>query len=92
LNAVSRATLFELPETHEDAQRRYAMTPDDIALAKGHRRSHNRLGFAVQIALVRDLGRPLRAGEAVPGAVPRTNADARDTSPQPQGSPHFLSV
>jgi len=69
LNAVSRAALFEPPETHEDAQRRYALTPEDVALAKDHRRSHNRLGFAVQLALVRDLGRPLRAGEAVPGAV-----------------------
>jgi TnpA family transposase len=69
LNAVSRAALFEPPEAHEDAQRRYALTPEDVALAKDHRRSHNRLGFAVQLALVRDLGRPLRAGEAVPGAV-----------------------
>ncbi|EIE4690721.1 DUF4158 domain-containing protein [Escherichia coli] len=34
-----------------------------MAFARVHHRSHNRLGFAIQRALVRDLGRTLRAGE-----------------------------
>ena len=38
-------------------------------------RPHNRLGFAVQLALVRDLGRPLRSGETIPAAVLDTVAD-----------------
>ncbi|EIE3038098.1 DUF4158 domain-containing protein [Escherichia coli] len=34
-----------------------------MAFARVHHRSHNRLGFAIQRVLVRDLGRTLRAGE-----------------------------
>lgn len=41
--------LFEPREAHEDAQSRYALTPEDITFAKDDRRSHNRLGFAVQL-------------------------------------------
>lgn len=43
--------------------------------ARTHRRSHNRLGFAIQLALVRDLGRPLRAGEVPPEAIVSVVAD-----------------
>ena len=43
--------------------------PEDVALARRHRRSPNRLGFAVQLALVRDLGRPRQIGEVLPAAV-----------------------
>lgn len=57
LDEQSRAVLFEPPEAYEDAQARYALTSEDIVFVKEHRRSHNRLGFAIQLALVRDLGR-----------------------------------
>jgi hypothetical protein len=43
--------------------------PEDVALARRHRRSPNRVGFAVQLVLVRDLGRPLQIGEVLPAAV-----------------------
>nr|WP_246751782.1 DUF4158 domain-containing protein [Rhizobium sp. ZX09] len=69
LDEQSRAVLFEPPEAYEDAQARYALTSEDIVFVKEHRRSHNRLGFAIQLALVRDLGRLLRIGEVPPQAV-----------------------
>ncbi|MCW6513048.1 DUF4158 domain-containing protein [Lichenifustis flavocetrariae] len=60
---------------------RYALTPEDIAFARSHRRSHNRLGFAIQLALVRDLGRALRTDETLPHAVVAIVADQLGTDP-----------
>ena len=68
LDAQSRTVLFDPPDVYEEALARYALSAEDIAFARAHRRSHNRLGFAIQLALVRDLGRPLRAGEVPPQA------------------------
>lgn len=81
LDAEACALLFEPPEAHEYAVSRYALTLEDVVFAKRRRRSHNRLGFAVQLALVRDLGRPLRSGETVPGAVLDVVADQMSIDP-----------
>ena len=75
LSSIERAALFDPPDSHDEAQRRYVLAPEDVALARCHRRSHNRLGFAVQLALVRDLGRPLEIGEVLPAAVVDTVAE-----------------
>ncbi|MDL2403073.1 Tn3 family transposase [Rhizobium mayense] len=75
LDAQSRTVLFDPPDVYEEALARYALSTEDIAFARAHRRSHNRLGFAIQLALVRDLGRPLRAGEVPPQAVISVVAD-----------------
>lgn len=69
LSPQMRTRLFDPPADHDEAQRRYALAPEDLALARRHRRHHNRLGFGVQLALVHDLGRPLRPDEPLPGAV-----------------------
>ncbi|WP_201448967.1 DUF4158 domain-containing protein [Sinorhizobium medicae] len=81
LDAQSRTILFEPPEIYEEALARYALSAEDIAFAKAHRRSHNRLGFAIQLALVRDLGRPLRPGEVPPQAVVSIVADQLGIDP-----------
>jgi hypothetical protein len=69
LDAKSHDALFTLPDIYEEALSRFALSVEDVAFARLHRRSHNRLGFAVQLALIRDLGRTLRAGEIPTEAV-----------------------
>ncbi len=81
LDAKSYDTLFGLPELYEDALPRFSLSCEDIACARTHRRSHNRLGFAIQLALVRDLGRTLRAGEIPPEAVITVVAEQLDIDP-----------
>ena len=81
LDAQSRTILFEPPDIYEEALARYALSAEDLAFAKAHRRSHNRRGFAIQLALVRDLGRPLRPGEAPPQAVVSIVADQLGIDP-----------
>lgn len=54
LDAQARAVLFEPPDIYEEVLARYSLSAEDVAFAKAHRRSHNRLGFAIQLALVRD--------------------------------------
>ena len=81
LDAQSRAILFEPPDVYEEALARYALSTEDVAFARVHRRSHNRLGFAIHLALVRDLGRPLRPGEVPPQAVVSVVADQLGIDP-----------
>ena len=81
LTPFARAVLFDPPAEREEALRRYAMAPEDAALARRHRRAHNRLGFAVQLALVRDLGRPLRPGEVLPGVLVEVVAEQLGVDP-----------
>lgn len=81
LDAKSYDTLFGLPELYEDALPRFSLSCEDIAFARTHRRSHNRLGFAIQLALVRDLGRTLRAGEIPPEAVITVVTEQLDIDP-----------
>ena len=75
LSPAERAALFEPPQDHDEAARRCSLASGDIALTARRRRAHNRLGFAVQLVLVRDLGRTLRAGEQLPPAVVDVVAD-----------------
>ncbi|ADZ72794.1 Transposase Tn3 (plasmid) [Polymorphum gilvum SL003B-26A1] len=81
LDAQTRAVLFDPPDIYEEVLARYALSAEDVAFATAHRRSHNRLGFAIQLALVRDLGRPLRVGEVPPEAVVSVVADQLDIDP-----------
>ncbi|WP_141105003.1 DUF4158 domain-containing protein [Rhizobium sp. R339] len=43
LHAQSRTTLFEPPDVYERALARYALSVEDVAFAKAHRRSRNLL-------------------------------------------------
>ena len=81
LDAKSHDTLFALPELYEEALSRFALSCEDVAFARSHRRSHNRLGFAIQLALIRDLGRTLRAGEVPTEAVIAVVAEQLDIDP-----------
>ena len=52
VDAKSRSNLFEPPDIYEEALARYSLSPEDVVFARAHRRPHNRLGFAIQLALV----------------------------------------
>jgi TnpA family transposase len=81
LTPSARAAIFGLPVDRAEALRRYVLPPEDVALARRHRRAHNRLGFAVQLALVRDLGRPLRPDEVLPVALVEVVAEQLGIEP-----------
>ena len=82
LTPAGRAALFDPPHDHDEAVRRCSLAPDDFASASRRRRLHNRLGFAVQLALVRDLGRTLRPAERTPSAVIDVVADQLSAGPE----------
>ena len=81
MSATERRSVFDPPTDHDEAATRYSLEPDEIALTNAKRRDHNRLGFAVQLALVRDLGRTMRAGEEPPVAVVDVVADQLGVDP-----------
>jgi hypothetical protein len=64
-----RRRIFGVPETEADIIRHYTLSPVDLELTTDRRGSHNRLGFAVQLCLLRHPGFGLRAGESVPEAL-----------------------
>jgi len=69
LSAPERATLLAMPEREEDLRRVYTFSEPDMALIRRRRGDANRLGFAVQLALLRYPGHALGANAQVSGAV-----------------------
>jgi len=60
-----RRLVFGLPIDRDSLARLYTFGPGDIALIEARRRSGNRLGFALQLALIRHPGfASVRIGEA----------------------------
>ena len=55
LSPAQRAQFLSLPaEMNEQILARYyTLSPEDLARIRRHRRSHNKLGFAVQLAYLR---------------------------------------
>ena len=66
LSAPERANLLALPETPEDLIRRYTFSELDLSLIGRRRGDANRLGFAVQMCLLRHPGQALSVGTALP--------------------------
>lgn len=70
LSDEDRRGLFEVPRHEVGLIRHYTLSADDIELSIGqHRGAMNRLGFAVQLCLLRHPGFGLRAREDVPGEL-----------------------
>ena len=53
LSGTERASLLDLPESPDDLARFYTFNDSDIALIRQRRGDANRLGFAIQLALMR---------------------------------------
>lgn len=66
-----RAALFDLPRTEAEMLRHYILADDDIELIQDRRRPENRIGFALQLCVLRYPGRLLSQGEVIPDKVLR---------------------
>jgi hypothetical protein len=70
LSEAQRARFAALPEMDaRELARHHTLSEVDLAAVSVRRGASNRLGFAVQLCLLRYPGRPLRAGEAVPRSI-----------------------
>lgn len=71
LSPAQRQQFIEIPDsiTERELSRYYIFSKQDLKTIKEHRRSHNRLGFAVQLCYLRFPGRVWSLGEIVPEAV-----------------------
>jgi len=65
--------------------RYWLLSADDIRRINERRREHNRLGFAVQLCLLRYPGWPLRAGEKPPSNLLEFVAQQIDADPDEFG-------
>ena len=71
LTARQRATLFDLPTDEASILRHYTLADDDLETIGTRRRPHNRLGFALQLCVLRYPGRLLAPGEVIPEQITR---------------------
>lgn len=69
LSDTERASLLVLPEAEDDLIQQYSFTDADMALIRQRRGAANRLGFAVQLCLLRYPGYALANDTALPDAV-----------------------
>ena len=69
LSATERASLLTLPENQDDLIRFYTFDESDLALIRQRRGDANRIGFAVQLALLRYPGYALGSDMQLPGPI-----------------------
>jgi len=70
LSPAQRQAFATIPEpSARDLARCCTLSPEEVAIIERRRRPHNRLGFAVQLAFLRFLGRPLQPGEIAHPAI-----------------------
>lgn len=61
--------MFDVPTTPAEMATHYVLSPEDLALLRAKRRVLNRLGFAVQLCLLRFPGQGLGPGQQPPAAL-----------------------
>ncbi len=69
LTRRQRSALFALPQREADLLRHYTLSDEDLQNIGARRRPSNKLGFALQLCVLRYPGRLLAPGEFVPPAV-----------------------
>ena len=69
LTGRQRSALFSLPQREADLLRHYTLSDEDLQNIGVRRRPRNKLGFALQLCVLRHPGRLLTPGEFVPPAV-----------------------
>lgn len=75
LTGDERRRLFEPPVTDREVAQRYTLSPEELRWLDARKGDANKLGVAVQMALLRHPGFGWRAGEPVPPTVVRFLAD-----------------
>ena len=81
LSSEQRARLFAIPTTPAEMARHYVLSAKDLMFVRAKRRTVNRLGFAVQLCLLRYPGQGLGPGEQLPAALLAFVAEQLDMSP-----------
>ena len=81
LTAAQRAELLALPTDRLEISERYSLTPADFNLINRHRTEANRLGFAVQLSLLRYPGQAWLPGEQLPSEMLRFIAEQIGAEP-----------
>ena len=69
LSATERDNLIALPEGKDDLIRHYSFTESDLSLVRQRRGDANRIGFAVQLCLLRYPGYALASDRPAPELV-----------------------
>lgn len=69
LTARQKSALLDLPTDEVSLLRYYTLADDDLANIHGRRRPENKLGFALQLCVLRYPGRTLFPGELIPKTV-----------------------
>ena len=81
LKAQDRRELFDIPADEDSLIRHYSLSASDRLEIDLRRREHNKLGFAVQLCVMRHPGRVLAAGEIPPRAMLKYVADQIGADP-----------
>jgi TnpA family transposase len=69
LSFEQRARLFGIPTDAAEMATHYVLNSEDLTLIRAKRRPSNRLGFAVQLCVLRHPGRPLDPSETPPALM-----------------------
>jgi TnpA family transposase len=69
LSSDQRIRLFGIPVEQAEMARHYLLSAEDLVLIRTKRRAVNRLGFAIQLCLLRYPGQGLEPGEHPPEAM-----------------------
>jgi TnpA family transposase len=67
LSSEQRNRLFAVPTDPAEMARHYVLSRDDLTVIRTKRRPINRLGFAIQLCLLRHPGQGMGPGEYPPG-------------------------
>lgn len=81
LKPPEREAIFGVPTDEESLIRHYTLSAADRQEIEGRRRDHNRIGFAIQLCLMRHPGRTLMVGERPPRAMLAYVAEQIDATP-----------
>lgn len=81
LKIQDREELFGVAVDEDSLIRHYTLSPAGRLEIEIRRRKHNQLGFAIQLCMMRHLGRTLMPGETPPSAMLQYVAEQLDADP-----------